>query len=450
MHFLSKHIFTAIALSVAMHGSFVFATHSDFDEFKKHCLILQDGKRAINPATGKPFVFWFVNNQATPPGNGTFEAPFPTLDQASAAAKPFDIIYVYYGDGTDTGMNNAIILEHGQQLLGAGICQKLKTEQGTVKIPAQSTGLPTISDNGIDHVNPTIFAAVQLSAGDNVVSGFNLVDTLAYFAFNCPPQPLNSSGALNIYGGINYVIKNNVLNVYEFPAGSGNVGTAMNVFGGGFMKIAHNTFVSQAGNSDNYGILLLNGAGSDFFCVSTPFVGTTIIKKNEIRGADATSGFTQGIHTNIFIQEGDNVCFTIVDNLIDSASNTTPGFELDNTYGMFLQAIQLPQQTTTFNVVGNIVYLPANAVIPTANIAIAGYGSGTTIANVHDNVATNSYGVPAYTFDNNGNVDYLKFKAESGIKCSKKAQESKALVQDLTKYDKARFIKKAAARKLLR
>ena len=126
--------------------------------------------KAIDPVTGNPYTVWFVNNLSH--SLGTFESPFNTLLAAQNASSANDIIYVYPGDGTANGMNAGIILKNGQQLLGAGINQTISTTHGKITIPAQASGLPIISNT-----NDPTGLGVQLAAGNNVVSGFNMQDT---------------------------------------------------------------------------------------------------------------------------------------------------------------------------------------------------------------------------------------------------------------------------------
>ena len=57
-----------------------------FDSFKGHSLIvsLKDGekKEAIDPRRCKPYFFWFVDEDSSNFGIGTFESPFQTLKEA--------------------------------------------------------------------------------------------------------------------------------------------------------------------------------------------------------------------------------------------------------------------------------------------------------------------------------------------------------------------------------
>lgn len=124
---------------------------------------------AIDPATGKPFFLLFVNNQSH--SAGTFESPYPTLAEAENNSKPGDIIYVYPGDGTTTGMDGGILLKPDQKFFGSGIAQTLVTNQGTITIPAQSSTLPNITNVG--------GSAVTLANGVEV-SGFLITEANTY------------------------------------------------------------------------------------------------------------------------------------------------------------------------------------------------------------------------------------------------------------------------------
>lgn len=123
---------------------------------------------AINPVTGLPYQFWFVNNTSS--SLGTFESPFPTLLQAQVASGPNDVIYVFPGDGTAKGMNQGITLATGQKYFGSGISIPLATTLGTITIPALTLTRPLIS--------AVIFAnVITLVGADNEVAGFNMTAT---------------------------------------------------------------------------------------------------------------------------------------------------------------------------------------------------------------------------------------------------------------------------------
>jgi hypothetical protein len=119
--------------------------------------------KAINPATGKPWQVFFVNNTSS--SNGTFESPFSTLMAAANASDVNDMIYVFPGDGTTNRMTTGIVLQDGQQLFGSGISHRITTAQGKIKIPAFSTTAPSVSNT----------ASVITLANGNEVSGMNVL-----------------------------------------------------------------------------------------------------------------------------------------------------------------------------------------------------------------------------------------------------------------------------------
>jgi len=106
----------------------------------------------------------FVNNLSH--SAGTYESPYATLADAQNNSKPGDVIYVFPGDGTPTGMNQGIVLQDNQQLLGSSTPHVLTTNLGTITIPFQTrTVFPTIGNN----TSPVITIA-----NNNVISGFNI------------------------------------------------------------------------------------------------------------------------------------------------------------------------------------------------------------------------------------------------------------------------------------
>jgi uncharacterized repeat protein (TIGR01451 family) len=66
-------------------------------------------------------VVWYVDNTAPPGGDGSITAPFDTLAQAEAASSPTHYIFVYEGDGTNTGQDAGITLKADQHLIGQGV-----------------------------------------------------------------------------------------------------------------------------------------------------------------------------------------------------------------------------------------------------------------------------------------------------------------------------------------
>ncbi len=141
---------------------------------------------AIDPATGLPYFFVFVNNTSS--SDGTYESPYHSLTQAQDNSAPNDIIYVFPGDGTTTGMNAGIFLQASQKFWGSGISHSIQTTAGTVSIPAQSSASPTITNIDIN----TEGNAITLST-NNAISGFTIASAMNDAIFGTNPQSLDVS-----------------------------------------------------------------------------------------------------------------------------------------------------------------------------------------------------------------------------------------------------------------
>ena len=124
---------------------------------------------AINPETGKPWIFWFVDN--TSHSAGTYENPFSTLLDAQNASSANQGIYVYPGDGTTNGMSSGILLQDGQLFLGASIAHSIPTTRGTIIIPPMASSLPNIA-------NTTGAGNIVTLGNNNTVSGFSMMPTV--------------------------------------------------------------------------------------------------------------------------------------------------------------------------------------------------------------------------------------------------------------------------------
>lgn len=99
---------------------------------------------ALNPTTGVPYTFLFVDN--TSHSDGTYESPYHTLVDAQDASQPSDVIYVFPGNGTDFGMDAGFTMKPYQKLLGSGVDTPIATQLGSLVIPAQSSTLPLITN----------------------------------------------------------------------------------------------------------------------------------------------------------------------------------------------------------------------------------------------------------------------------------------------------------------
>ncbi len=322
--------------------------------------------KAINPATGKPFTVWFVNN--TSHSLGTYESPFNTLTAAESASGPNDIIYVFKGDETDTGMNTGLILQHGQQLLGAGINQNIASTLGTIKIPAQESGVPTISNTN----DPSGFGII-LVHGSNVVSGFNLVDALGSF------NGTLYSSAVTIMNGSNYLIQNNQFSTF-------NLGSCISVYGPGDQtSILNNTFIATTGYNFTDGIFVYD--------ILRPITGSFTIANNLFKGVNDNAGFNNGVCSfgaGQTLQPTSNPSLSIISNTFVSQVNTA------GTSG----AILWTAGNGSISIIGNYMDI-SDYVNALAGVYIAqDFAGGFLSATLDNNKSFSSPSVPGYEFVN--------------------------------------------------
>lgn len=128
--------------------------------------------RALDPTTGLPLNFIFVDN--TSHSAGTFESPFPTLAQAVAVSKVGDVIYIFPGDGTSTGLNTQTTLKDRQSLVGSGAPFEVMTRFGKQLIPQLSAQAPLIS---------TVGDTIVVGNG-NTISGLSLISAIGLTVTN--------------------------------------------------------------------------------------------------------------------------------------------------------------------------------------------------------------------------------------------------------------------------
>lgn len=150
---------------------------------------------AIDPLTGDPFFFIFVNN--TSHSDGTFESPYPFLSQAQANSSPHNIIYVFSGDGTSRNQNTGFTFQDFQKLWGSGTTQVLQTTLGAISIPPFTTNMPIITSS----------SNVVTLANNNEVSGFVVQTPSSNFA-------IGSSSLIE-----NTIIQNNQINLSNSSIG---------------------------------------------------------------------------------------------------------------------------------------------------------------------------------------------------------------------------------------
>ncbi len=206
-------------------------------------IIVVDKKKtrsvAIDPATGLPYNFVFVNNTSS--SNGTFESPYPTLLLAQNNSKAHDIIYVFTGDGTSKGMDNGIALKDVQMLLGSGLSYTLPTTMGNVTVPIEQPGKPLIegtvtlaSDNTLSglHLNTAVVTGTDV-ARVNIKKNEFTTDAIQAFV-----NLTNLSGLISI--------EDNIFSTSVVSENSGSI-AIFNATAAALVSIKGNTFNNEGG-----------------------------------------------------------------------------------------------------------------------------------------------------------------------------------------------------------
>jgi hypothetical protein len=128
---------------------------------------------AIDPATGLPLHFIFVDN-VRGSSDGSIEHPYATLLEAQDNSVPGDIIYVFPGDGTSKGMNEGIILQDNQTFIGAATSLAVNTPFGPQVIPPQAATMPVISNVNVGGSTVTATNTSGVTIEGFQISGVNI------------------------------------------------------------------------------------------------------------------------------------------------------------------------------------------------------------------------------------------------------------------------------------
>jgi hypothetical protein len=216
---------------------------------------------------------WYVRNNAAAGGDGSSAAPFDTLTEAQSASSANDTIFVYFGNGTSSGMAAGIALKNGQRLLG---------EHLGLSMPLAVNGGP----------NPTpLVAAVPgnrpLIDGTNAVSAADALPALVGgLSLSGSTDALDLTTAAAFAGGGSVAIRDNVVR------GGGTTGFDINLAGTAAVNLAlhDNTFNAGANaiDIDETGAGALTITAFDDNVVSGNVSGNGIAIDNAI--FDATPG----------------------------------------------------------------------------------------------------------------------------------------------------------------
>ncbi len=223
---------------------------------------------AIDPATGLPYFFVFVDN--TSRSDGTYASPYHSLAQAQNNSSPNNIIYVFPGDGTTTGMDSGISLKANQKFWGSGTGHSIQTSEGTIFIPAQSSSSPTITNTNVDTDGNVITLATN-----NAISGFIITSAINDAIYGVDPESLEVSSC---------TIKNTT--TYAIEA---------SFSGDASISLTNNQFL----NNVNGIFLALNGT-STVVCLDNTFTGQTSISSIPLEISANSNILATRIENNVF------------------------------------------------------------------------------------------------------------------------------------------------------
>jgi hypothetical protein len=289
---------------------------------KQEIIVVSTQKKksvAVNPATGLPYVFWFVDN--TSHSLGTYESPFNTLAAAQSASHPNDIIAVLPGDGTERGMNNGITLQDGQKLWGMSVVHSLPTTLGTIRVKPIASQMPLLS-NTLGGVGGS-YRDVVKTGNNNEVIGLRVADTIG-------------GNGIFVGGSGSYVIENNIISTINSDGSSLGQGIQLNSSLTSSMSamVVNNTFLGADGSTNTYGMWLKNCSGN------------FIISNNVFKGINANTGLSACIVIDAISVP---LHCSIIDNNMNFSSNITNGV------GGIIVSLNSPATNTTLLVADNKV-----------------------------------------------------------------------------------------------
>jgi hypothetical protein len=216
---------------------------------------------------------WYVSNNGGGT-NGQSQSPFTTLAAAAAASTANDIIFVYNGNGTNSGQNAGITLKNGQQLLGE--INGLVVNTATLVAVGSR---PTIGNSAGDGVTvPATAGSVTgvfikgLSIA-GTANGINIsstgANTLTATVDNVNITAATANNGIRISGGSSGTSTVTVQNSTVNAAGQNGIDAQQTVAGTLVLSINNDT-ITATGTGIN-----INGAGSTSTTI-TNFAGNTI------------------------------------------------------------------------------------------------------------------------------------------------------------------------------
>ena len=272
---------------------------------------------ATNPRTGKPWQFRHVN-LGIGNGDGTFEQPTGTVQEALNVTQTDDIVYV--NSGRNPGVP-AFRIPDTVSVLSTALIQEIDTREiGRVTLPGSGTGIFPIVNGTVTMGNDTTLRGFDLRniTGSGIqASSVRNVNILDNRISNVTEQGISLNGVT----GNNLVARNTI-------TGTGGQGIFLQGFGNNQQQVTFNQ--NSVSNSGSQGIFAL-ASGS----AQQQINGTG----NSVTGAKSAGIFFQG--------SGNSRQTAVMENT--EVSNTSKNSEGQGGQGIFLSASGGATQNITLN-----------------------------------------------------------------------------------------------------
>lgn len=302
----------------------------------------------INPDTGLPFHFIFVDNTSS--SLGTFESPFSTLAAAQASSNPGDIIYLFPGDGTTMGNDTGFAMQTSQMLSGTGT----ELRVGGVSIPPLTPGrMPMMTNTAGDGVNLADFTTVQgLFINDPTGVGINAAGTINGSVISANRILTTGTIGLQLSGPMgNHLIESNTINNDSIGM---NLTTPEN-FRGEVRR--NNVFISSGAAAIQF---INTGTARDTLIVADNFLSTTgsSFLKFDIQTTNTT---ILDVHRNTSLGAMTFIKPSTGDICLSLEGNTAASYSFSNTAGATFQirsSSQAALESSNTVGAGGFTYIP--------------------------------------------------------------------------------------------
>lgn len=314
---------------------------------------------ATNQSTNQPLLFVFVDNQRGS-SDGSFASPYRTLSAAQANSSPGNVIYLFSGDGTTSGMDMGIVLQDNQLLVGSSVPLTVNTPFGALAIPAQTAISPTLTNTTGNVVTLANNNSV-LGLNIQVVSPFNGIN--ATNITNATIRQLRSFGGNNTSHSFDILMTaTGTVTLQEVQLSSiANNNLSLNLYSYAVASITNSTMT----NGFNVGLSCsaLSGANVRVGIANCSLFGTppNSVVRGAILGADPSSTMVTEFRNNVI-------------------HNTTgPGVGVLN------------QSTAYFFATGNLIQQPAASGGAGPGMLLSNESTDTLVSDVENNVVLNAH-----------------------------------------------------------